>query len=65
MLISELEYKVFVQALVDRDRATKRHGKNSEIIKEFIREIKKFNDKREKTISEARYSIVEHRTKAI
>ena len=57
----EQGYKVFKQVLVDKSKTDKRDQRNTFIIKKFITEIKRFNDKREKTISEARYSIVEHK----
>ena len=59
----EQDYKFFKQILVDKSKIDKRDQRNRFIIKKFITEIKRFNDKREKTISEAKYSIVEHKRK--
>ena len=52
-----------MQSLVDKRDVIRRTNLNEQIIQDFINEIKAFNKSRQKSISEAKYSIVEHRIK--
>lgn len=45
-LISDMEYKVFKQAMVDKTQAVKRNDRNEQIVKRTMKEMVAINAKR-------------------
>ena len=53
---------MFAKNLVDLEENDKKEQSNDRIVRQFVKEVKKFNENRQASISEAKYSVIERKS---